>query len=87
MEKHPLSQYSPYLLLDKIFNKIKLNNFHRNIKFKFFILNNYSKELCEYLYDTYPYTDIFKMSLYDVEYKFTKQTLMKKIIFLFCRVV
>lgn len=65
-KKHTLSQYSPYQLLDKIFKKIKLNNFHRSIKFKDFILNNYNKELCEYLYDTYPYTDIFKMSLYDV---------------------
>lgn len=65
-KEHPLSNYSPYQLLDELFKNVKPNNIHRNINFKKFLLNNYNKDICDYLYDTYPYVDIFKMNLFDV---------------------
>lgn len=65
-KNHPLSKFSPYQILDNLFKNLKLNNFHRNIKFKDFVLKNNTKDLYEYLHSTYPYTDIFKMNLYDV---------------------
>ena len=63
---NPINKYTPYQILDNIFKNLKLMNKYRNILFNNFLKNNYGVNVRDYLYDTYPYKDIFKMNLYDV---------------------
>tara|TARA_B100001063_G_C16766192_1_gene558781 strand:- start:129 stop:1382 length:1254 start_codon:yes stop_codon:yes gene_type:complete len=60
-----ISGFLPYQILDYLFQDIKLTPKMKKIDFSTWLKQNVTKEIYDYLYDTYPYGDIFKINAYD----------------------
>ena len=60
-----LTNYLPYNFLDEVLKTVKLTNKMRNISFLEWLEKQVSKEICDFIKDTYPYKDIFKINAYD----------------------
>lgn len=60
-----LTNYLPYNFLDGLLKTVKLTNRMRNISFLEWLEKQVSKEICDFIKDTYPYKDIFKINAFD----------------------
>ena len=64
-ENSELAEYLPYQILDHIFKKVTLKKSMKKQSFGEWLKKSIEKEVFDYIYDTYPYNDIFKINAYD----------------------
>ena len=64
-ENSELAEYLPYQILDHIFKKVTLKKTMKKQSFGEWLKKSIEKEVFDYIYDTYPYNDIFKINAYD----------------------
>ena len=60
-----LSGYLPYHYMDHIFKGLTLSQNMKKISFKEWLKKKIAPELFDFILDTYPYTDIFKVNAFD----------------------
>ena len=64
-EKSSVKNFLPYQILDYLFQDVKLTPKMKKIDFGTWLKQNVTKEIYDYIFDTYPYGDIFKINAYD----------------------
>lgn len=65
LKNSKISHFLPYDFLDEIARKIKLTDDLKDISFKKWLSKNVSSNIMNFIVDTYPYKDIFKINTYD----------------------
>ena len=64
-KNNPISSKLPYFYMDSLFKKYKLNDSMKKISLDNWISSHTTKEIYQYIKDSYPYQDAFKANAYD----------------------
>ena len=65
LKNSKISKFLPYDFLDDIARKIKLTDDLKDITFRTWLKRNVGSTIMDFIIDTYPYKDVFKINAYD----------------------